>query len=263
MGWKDFFRKPSSHYYYGDYYEHPKREEPIRRPEPKPISTTEEKVKISKPEIQTDVKRPDEIKEPRDMGSYFENKHQKEIDWYKPLRKENKDVVIIVVDNVSEVYEYQKEVVGLVNKITQSNKDSFFMVLRLGNDKKFFDVLNYEKLETEKVLDNLLTESKTEVDVDYLEALKHIEAFYNGTVFDFEYNDKKYDIKNIRILFVGTAQPVSDDKVKKDISKTLKELKQMGRIKAIKYFCMEDKQTFNAAKIGMPVIGHIQTDFYK
>ena len=80
MGWKDFFRKPSRHYYYGDYYEHPKREEPIRRPEPKPISTTEEKVKIPKPEIQTDVKRPDEIKEPRDMGSYFENKHQKEID---------------------------------------------------------------------------------------------------------------------------------------------------------------------------------------
>ena len=183
--------------------------------------------------------------------------------YYKPVEKQN--VIIFVLENRHEVSARKNEIIGLLKRIVDKNNTSLFWFLKLGNDEEFYDILDYSDINKKEILENMLSaQDKNEAKVDMEKALTTINDFFHALTLklgNFEFKEKKYDIQNISIIFIGTAD--YDLKSKKEIIHKFRLIKKFGRIKTIKYFCMEDKETVNAAMLGFPVIGHIESDFYK
>jgi len=203
-------------------------------------------------------------KYPRRQGELFGDEEHDYGPWYRPqkpvVRKEKKDAVVFVVEESLSTVNYKKEILWLINKIIESNKECFFVLLCIGTKNKFYDPIDYNSFKVDGILSKILDESQEQSIIDYVEALKHIATFYDDTIFDFKYKEKEYDIEKINIIFIGTGHSDTDNI---ETSKIIKKLKLLPRTKTIKYFCLEDNQTFNAAQLGMPVIGHVITDFYK
>lgn len=181
-----------------------------------------------------------------------------------PVYKEKKDVIIFVVENTFMVNEYKNEILRLINKIVEDNKECFFLFLRTGNHKQYFEVSDYQSIMKDNLLENLLISAEEDCAVDYLDVLKHIDSFLSTCIMGiFEYNHKKYDIQNNSIIFMGTGDCHHEEYSKKESMRLIKRINSRIKVKTIKYFCMEDSQTLKAATLGFPVIGHIVTDFYK
>jgi len=290
MGFFDFFRRPKKGYYYGDYYEHSNyqhkqkdwnssnRDKPYVRKDimksnldtpTKPVETKKvEAEEIKKVPVVVDTKAGEVKKE--DTASKTDLSAKADKDDVKPLfgsvftpiYKAKKDVIVFAIDNTSEVAEHKNEILHLVNKIVQDNEKCFFMFLRMCNHKKYFDILNYETYKKEEILKALFVESEEEVKVDYSDALKHINDFLISSIVDFELDDKKYELQNVRIIFIGAGTNDYAEDAKKETLECIKKITRRDKVKALKYFCMEDNQTINIAALGFPVIGHIVTDFY-
>lgn len=185
-------------------------------------------------------------------------------------RNEEKNVIIFAFENSDKVNSHKAEILQLVKKIVQDNASALFLFMRLGKNKRFFGIMNSETIDKGKIIDDLLFVDKVEEDkdkddkVNYKEALNHINDFLDLVKFGaLEYKEKKYDIPSVRTIFVGTAEYGGDADSKAEISKLIGSIKASKKAKILKYFCMEDKETINAARLGFPVIGHIVSDFYK
>lgn len=183
----------------------------------------------------------------------------------KPIYK---DVVVLVIENSSYTRNYKEKILQIANKIVEANKECFFLLVRIGDDKKSYDILGFDKLNKDNIIDNWFTETMSQ-QCDYLEAIKYIEEYYRKLIIGFELWDekikdvKKYSIQNINVIFIGSGNESLDAESKKECMQILKRIKSKSRIKSIKYFCTLDSQTIGVAKLGFPVIGHIETDFYK
>lgn len=185
----------------------------------------------------------------------------------KPLYREKKNIITFVVENTEIVNSHKNEILRLVKKIVNDNSTDLFLFLRVGNDQKFFDVLDSEKVVENKIIEDLFTENgNNECKIDFSKALKHIDEFLKllrAELGILECNEKKYDIQNLSMIFIGTAEYDINSDSKKEITNLLNSIRTNRKIKTIKYFCMEDKETINAAMLGFPVVGHIVSDFYK
>ena len=180
---------------------------------------------------------------------------------FKFVRKEKKDVVVFVIENSLYTQCYSKEIQSITKKILDSNNESLFMILKVGDDKLFFDILDYDLIAKSDVLSVMLQKGQPSV-VDYAEVLEHILKFYTDTLLECEYNNKKYDIQNMSYIFMGSGKTYNDVETIKKVSKLVADVKSKKKTKTIKYFCMSDKQSIDVAKLGFPVIGHIDNDFY-
>lgn len=291
MGFFDFFRRPKKRYYYGDYYEQfnhqhkqkdwnsSNRDKPYIRKDimqsnlgtpTKPVETKKvETEEVKKAPIVGDTK-PAEVKKD-DTASKADSNVKVDKDDVKPLfgsvftpiYKAKKDVIVFAIDNTSKVAEHKNEILNLVNKIVQDNEKCFFMFLRMCNHKKYFDILNYEAYQKEEILKALFVEGEEEnAKVDYSDALKHINEFLISSIVDFELDGKKYELQNVRIIFIGAGTNEYAEDAKKETLECIKKITRRDKVKALKYFCMEDNQTINVAALGFPVIGHMVTDFY-
>ena len=69
----------------------------------------------------------------------------------------------------------------------------------------------------------------------------------------------EYRISEMNAVFIGTGAHTDLDKARK----ALNSLLATNSIKSIKYFCVKDTDTINAALLGFPLIGHIESNFYK
>lgn len=180
---------------------------------------------------------------------------------FKFVRKEKKDIVVFVIENSLYTECYSKEIEAITKRIFDSNKESLFMILKVGDGKHFFDIFDYELLNQSGVLSGMFQKSQAAI-VDYAEALEHILKFYTEILLEYEYKDKKYDIQNLSYIFIGSGKTYSDVETIKKVSKLVADVKSKKKTKTIKYFCMSDIQAIDVAKLGFPVIGHMDKDFY-
>ena len=181
----------------------------------------------------------------------------------KPLF-EKRNIIILAIENTAKVNDYRDEVLRLVKKIIDDNKTSLFLFLRLGNNSKYFEVLDAEKLKVENLPECLLeTNSSTSEEVNLVDALNHICEFsksFDGFSNFLKYNNISYHIEDLRIIFIGTGSNNADNV---QSSNLLEALRTSKNVKAIKYFCIKDEDAIQAASNGFPIIGHIESNFYK
>ena len=229
------------------------------KPEPKPPQKN-----IFSPENQAYV---NSVKNGHNKGTAVEPRKATIFPLVKPVYKEKKNIIVFVVENTSKVNNYKAQILSLINKISNDNDSALFLFLKAGNNKKFYNVLDLKTIDEDKIIDSLLSVENDSCDeVDYVEVLKHINDFLVSLTVnlgELEYKEKKYDVQNISIIFIGTSDYYGDDESKVEISRLIRTIKVNKKTKTIKYFCMEDKETINAAMLGFPVVGHIVSDFYK
>jgi hypothetical protein len=146
------------------------------------------------------------------------------------------------------------------------NKDSFFLFLRMGENKKYFDILHHDKLKENNLPDCILsTNIASDVSVQLSDALAHIDsAIKQPTLLPlrFKHNDKDYEISSYKIIVIGSGKIDSTSSDQNQSCEFVKAICNTRNVKAFKYFCLKDRNSINAAKIGFPEIGHIVYTFY-
>ncbi len=176
---------------------------------------------------------------------------------------EKRGIIILVVENTPKVNSYRNEVLRLANKIIEDNKSEFFLFLKNGSEGEFFNTLSYDELKSEGFPERLLFSNNCSQFVNLSSSFIHIYNFikkYLGSYKLVPHNGKSYTIDNARIIFIGTGI----DDTNADYSRRLLRLMRDNKcVKTIKYFCIKDEDAINAAKIGFPIIGHIESNFYK
>lgn len=266
MGWllDSIFGKPKRKVYYTNPDNEERKQQKILDAN---LNSEEKKVTkegvVEESKTKTASYLPSEDKKP-DSDSARSDKAVERQKRFIPIVKAKKDVIIFVIENTAMVNEYKNEILNLINKIVEGNKQSLFLFLRIGNSKKYFELMDYEVFTEESILKSLFTEdgiNKTEV--DYIGVLEHIHAFMLSCICSFKYKEIEYDLQSNNIIFVGAAECEYEESSKKEVFRLIKRIITRPKVKTVKYFCMEDNQTINAAALGFPVIGHIVTDFYK
>jgi hypothetical protein len=181
----------------------------------------------------------------------------------KPLY-EKRSVIILVVESSPETLEYQTEFARLIGKIVADNSNTFFKLIRYGNSPYISKLTLGEKLQPAELVTTLLTSNhNAETCFDIYNILISIETFVKNYITfgkTFEFNLKPYMLEDARIVFIGTGK-VSD--YGDNYRAVLKNLCENAKIKTVKYFCPKDEHTIKAAAIGFPIIGHIESNFYK
>ena len=212
--------------------------------------------KKSKPilkDVQRTMEYPYDVYQATGLASFF-----------TPPPKPKKDVIIFAIENTPMVVEHKDKILNLIKKIANDNEKCFFMFLRMGNNKKYFDILNYESIQKDNIFDTLfIGDDEEKANVDYQEVLKHINDFLISTIVDLEYKNKKYEIQNYNIIFIGTGEYEDVEVTKSESLNLMKRITSRSKVKTVKYFCINDNQTINVAALGFSVIGHIVTDFYQ
>ena len=186
--------------------------------------------------------------------------------YYTPrtVYREKKNIIIFAIENSSMTKEHKNQILKIVEKITKENQQALFMFLRIGNDKKYFDILDYASFEKNKIIENLITsEEKEDENVDYTDVLNHINEFLVSTVINIDYKDRRYETSNNSIIFIGTGKCQQTEHAKIYGLSLITKICSKVKVKTLKYFCMEDYQTIDVAALGFPIVGHIVTDFYK
>lgn len=183
----------------------------------------------------------------------------------KHVIRPKKNVIIFGVENSFKVIEYRETVSKIISKIMDENKDSIFSVFRMGYLPKYFGLLPYDMLQKSGVKERLLkgfeeSDKKTNI-YEVLKYIKYIINSHKTAINSVEIAEQTYEITGYNIVFIGTAN--FENTTNELSSEILKELKSDEKIKSIKYFCIDDKNTINAAAIGFPIIGHIESNFYK
>ncbi len=182
----------------------------------------------------------------------------------RPVYREKKNIIIFAIENTSITKEHKNQILKIVEKIAKENQQALFMFLRIGNDKKYFNVVDYASFEKNKIIENLITsEEKEDENVDYTDVLNHINEFLVSTVINIDYKDKRYETSNNSIIFIGTGKCQQTEHAKIYGLSLITKICSKIKVKTLKYFCMEDYQTIDVATLGFPIIGHIVTDFYK
>lgn len=183
----------------------------------------------------------------------------------RPPIYENRNIVILAIENSSSVNEYQNKVLSVINKIITDNKSDLFMFFKLTKNSSHCDLMSYEELKSSNVL-SALFDTETAVDfVNLSEVMKQIYTFISEQIESsiVTHNSKKYKVQNIRILFVGTGLMDEEEQGIASTIHFLNCLKCNSLTKSIKYFCIKDIDAINIAKMGFPIIGHLESNFYK
>ncbi|MBR5227621.1 MAG: hypothetical protein IKV94_03190 [Clostridia bacterium] len=188
----------------------------------------------------------------------------KSIKTYNPFSyREKKNVIFFVIENSKEVCDNNGLVSGVMNKIISSNKDSFFRILTMYNEKKISDVLDFATLDSIAEINKKLNVAENDTDETYIsDALRYIWDYLisiDTTSKTIEFKDKKYDFLKASIIFIGTGRGNIEDEA---VGKYINLLKLNSKVSTIKYICLKDKQAINVSAMGFPVIGHINPNFY-
>jgi len=274
MSIRSFFGKKYREYYYEeDMVVEPKKEEKMSHEESCNEETWYAKGKRKEELDKVEESKLDEVSggtykhEDTKAKSYYDSNKQSSFLTPKYMRREKKNIITFVLENTAKVREHKDEILRIIKKIVGDNHSSLFLFLQSGSNKKFFDVMDFETFNNDKILESLFSSDNPDDEkVDLEEVLKHLNTFLDSQKTSFgvlEYKEKKYDVENNSIIFIGTA--AYDEKInsKKEIVELMSSIKAKRSVKTIKYFCMEDRETINAAMLGFPVIGHIVADFYK
>ena len=179
---------------------------------------------------------------------------------------EKRNLIILAVENTSKVNLYRNVVLKLVSKIISDNKQDLFLILKLSNQNKYFDLLSTEDLKNANLPECLLSVDNASCQVKLADALTHIYNFSKPLLKSFatiSYNNLIYEINDIRIIFIGTGSKDANTNDEKEASEILHKLCESKEVKTIKYFCINDEDAIGAASIGFPIIGHIESNFYK
>ncbi len=188
--------------------------------------------------------------------------------WYKtytpkPLY-EKRSAIILVVEASLDTVQYKAEISRLINKIVTDNSDEFFLFIRFGNATKYSELIKGDKLKDKDVVSPLLTlDENAENKFDIYATLTHINSFIKDHITlykTFDVDLKQYMLEDVRIIFIGTART---DECKHNPRILLRTITKTKKVKAVKYFCLKDVHTVKAAALGFPVIGHIESNFYK
>lgn len=185
----------------------------------------------------------------------------------KPVSKivyEKTGAIIFVVENTINTITYREEIMRLVNKIIEDNTTSMFMFMKLASESNFSKLLCYDEINTTGFPNTLLSENDvitTTCNLD--DVLISINKFVKDTA-GFkslvDIGEKRYILSDMRIIFIGTGEQLSCTDVSSNILHTLCSNKN---VKTIKFFCMKDVNAIHIAAMGFPVIGHIESNFYK
>lgn len=289
MGFIDYLKElfdPRGQDYY-DYYEYCEAQRRQREREranpitdqPKTVTKQEQSVNLDKDKMKEQIPKMNqssmESQQPYSHKEHFygdvygpmpleqdlTGRHYPREPFRKYYRKQKKDIIVFVIENSLYTRCYAQNIQAIVKRIIDSNKSAFFMMLKVGDGKRFFETSDYDTLTKDNVVASLFNESQ-QGNVDYIEVLDHITKFYKDTIVDYEYKSTKYDIQNISVVVIGSGKTYIDSEATENISKFVADIKNNKKTKTIKYFCMTDRQSIDVAKLGFPVIGHIDNDFY-
>ncbi len=180
---------------------------------------------------------------------------------------EKKTIIAIAVENTVKACQYNNEILKLINKVVEDNKNALFLFIRMEQQNKYFELLEYNDLKAHSLPDCLLSLSSSSTkQIKLSDALTYIcdyallpKSKLNHTL---TFKNKKFEVDNFKAIFIGTGAKDSDPSETKLASEFLQLLCESKNVKAIKYFCTKDEDTINAALIGFPVIGHIESNFY-
>ena len=183
---------------------------------------------------------------------------------YKP--KVNKNIIIFVVENSNELNLYKPAFSGAITKIVADNDTALFKFIRIGNNKRYFELADKKDVETNKIIADLFSSNENDEAVNLVEAGKEIEKFLDSLkpLNEVKFKTNNCVVSDIKIVFIGSGN--FDDSVPCstiEFRKSLRDISSNKLVKTIKYFCMRDVETVKAASLGFPIIGHIESDFYK
>lgn len=183
---------------------------------------------------------------------------------YKP--KVNKNIIVFVVENSNELNLYKPAFSAAINKIVADNDTALFKFIRIGNNKRYFELADKKDVETNKIITDLFSSNENDEAVNLVEAGKEIEKFLDSLkpLNEVKFKTTNYVVSDIKIVFIGSGN--FDDSVPcstVEFRKSLRDISSNKLVKTIKYFCMRDVETVKAASLGFPIIGHIESDFYK
>ena len=202
---------------------------------------------------------------PQDNFGKADNPYRRAV-FERPIRYEMRPLIVVAVENSSEVCKYYTDITSLLKKIVSDNKDSFFLFLRMGTDQKYFDILHHDKLKENNLPEGIISD-KVEHDlfVKLADALAHIYENIKTkplAPLRFKHDEKDYEISSSKIIVIGSGKIDTISSDQKQSCEFVKSICETTSVKAFKYFCLKDSNAINAAKIGFPEIGHIDYTFY-
>lgn len=196
------------------------------------------------------------------LGSEFGLRHYS----CQPLapRIPEKEVFAFVVENSKETLKYKKNITNIISQTLERKKDAIFIFVRVGNEQKPFNPMNYIAIKENGVVDSLIYESEDDELPNLASALfylcNNLNVFASG---NFSFNRTKYTLGNCSIVCIGTGECVENKDSSKIISSCIAKLKNMSKLKTFKYFCIKDFDAIKVSSLGFPVIGHIISDYYE
>ena len=204
------------------------------------------------------------------LEKLVETKEQNESKPYIPYNNygywlNKKTVIFFVIEDTVDVKKYANQINAITKRIIKENDSELFSFMVPNGKDTQINLLSASLIERDKTVESILkSDDKTEISVKLLDPLRNIAYFleYVKKSFGKIYRGKsEFYVEKCKIIFIGTGE--YEKNLQQDVTELIKFINNQTLVKTMKYFCMKDSQTVNAAKLGFPVIGHIEYDFYK
>lgn len=199
---------------------------------------------------------------PKRFGSDFDSKPYI---WPTIVPKiPEKEVFAFVVENSNATLEQKEGIINIISQIVERKKEAIFLFVRVGNNQRPFLPMDYNSVKTKNIISSLITESETDELPNLASALFYLLNNLNVFAKDtFCFKETKYKLGTCSIVCIGTGECLIGEDSPGIIASCIAKLQSISKLKAFKYFCINDSDAIRVASLGFPVIGHIISDFYE
>lgn len=228
------------------------------------------KTDTKKPTSKVEKKNPFIKHEKPDLKSFVDSNSEEEYKSYSTCNNysywlNKKTVIFFVIEDTVEVKEYANQIKAIIKRIVKENDLALFSFMNTSGNSIKVDLLSASLIERDKPVETILnSDDKTENSVKLIKPLRNIAYFLEYVKKSFgkiKRGKSEFYVEKCKIIFIGTGKYEID--LQHDLAELIKFINNQALVKTMKYFCMKDTQTIDAAKLGFPVIGHIEYDFYK
>lgn len=191
----------------------------------------------------------------------------KEPTFYEIIRKpiyKSLNLAFILVEENFEMNEKSKEIKEIISNMLNNRKDAAFILISYGADIKIYDILTSNSINKESTIGKIVSFVNTCKDVDLLAAIGYVLQFIENVKCNddlLEVNAEKFKINSFNVITIGTGKSNGILIDKNEIMKIIDILSNKYSVN-MKYFCINDVETVEAAKLGFGLIGHINSNFY-